>query len=670
MLSGSLYHGIFNPDRMLANISETWKVQVCVPTMVEFQTVGAYCNTPLQIPQPKLQVCSHALWRKRQPENLKTHIPDFFRSFAVRMLQKAATFLLRIQGLKGQVFLLLWILTILTSQAARANQTTSDLRKQLGIPSNEDLLQQNEEEFLSMLHQEVPKVFFNEQNKKLFSILAKELSHFARQQQKKGKLRCQMLEFWFRCISGYRDEVLYEEMLSEFADAGQKNLRVNLILLNYTFANISTHNLLIENFWQMHEAVDLILNEPDEVITNRGKLLYNMGSLFIQVGDMPNALSYLKRSTKNAPDGLLKLSFNTIGFVYKKLKMYDSSNHYFEKTLSIADKFKDSVFLGLSSGNLGENYYLQGQYDKAIPLLETDAAIALALNDYGVASNAELLLSEISLRQGKNEKARVLLAIGRKNAIRSGQYHRLQLLYATSALFYTTTGQIERAIIAYDSLKQVSDSLDTKEASISSLNPELVYQSRLSNERALQLKIENDNSLQKRNLLLLGLVGVLIIGGLSFWIFRLRSRLRMNLVVKYNQTLELNVAEFKVAMELMAENLTESTRQLCHLKDAKSDMAEQELKALVKIADAQWVDFRSLFEQVHPGFLSRIKVKIPNLTPSEIRFMMLVRMHVKDSRMAEMQGVGHEAIRKTRSRLKQKIAFLDGEALEEFILSV
>ena len=48
---------------------------------------------------------------------------------------------------------------------------------------------------------------------------------------------------------------------------------------------------------------------------------------------------------------------------------------------------------------------------------------------------------------------------------------------------------------------------------------------------------------------------------------------------------------------------------------------------------------------------------------------MLVRMHVKDGRMAEMLGVGQEAIRKTRSRLKQKITFLQGETLEDFILS-
>ncbi len=49
---------------------------------------------------------------------------------------------------------------------------------------------------------------------------------------------------------------------------------------------------------------------------------------------------------------------------------------------------------------------------------------------------------------------------------------------------------------------------------------------------------------------------------------------------------------------------------------------------------------------------------------------MMVRMHVKDAQMAEMLGVGQEAIRQNRYRIRRKIALSEGETLEEIVLSI
>jgi hypothetical protein len=140
--------------------------------------------------------------------------------------------------------------------------------------------------------------------------------------------------------------------------------------------------------------------------------------------------------------------------------------------------------------------------------------------------------------------------------------------------------------------------------------------------------------------------------------------------LKDKQKLEMSVAEAKDALDQMADNLAESSRHIAELKESKSEQAGQELRAVEKITDNQWSDFRTLFDTAHPEFISRIKEQIPNLTPSEIRLAMLVRMHVKDGKMAEMLGVGQDAIRKTRSRLRQKTTLKEGENLEDFILSV
>jgi tetratricopeptide (TPR) repeat protein len=547
--------------------------------------------------------------------------------------------------------------------------STSDLRKQLGIPSNEVLALQSERDFLLILHKNpsiwVQYIKFKDQ----IPALLKDLSGFSRQQDKVVKLRIRMLIFWLKCNFGQMDSALFQNLLKETIELGQKNLQVNLLLLKCIMDSYRPA-LLLENFWLMHEVADIMANEPDTEFTNKGLIFLSMGSLFYQVGDMANALKYLRQASENTSGTHLKLALNTLGYVHRKLKNLDSSDLYFEQTLANAQKSNDSIYIGLASGNLGENFYLRKQFDKAIPLLETDLRIGLARKDYGLVSNAQLLLSEMYLRLGERQKAGIFLNFGRENALRSKQYHRLPFLYSTSALYFTSTGQIGKAIAAQDSLKIVSDSMVRKAASIQTMNPELVYQDKKAREESFRIKVENDANLQKRNTLVYILFAGIVMLVLVFWNIRLRARIRLQGVLKDKQKLEMSVAEAKDALDQMADNLAESSRHLAELKESKSEQAGQELRAVEKITDNQWSDFRTLFDKAHPEFMSSLKEQIPNLTPSEIRLAMLVRMHMKDGKMAEMLGVGQDAIRKTRSRLRQKITLKEGENLEDFILSV
>ena len=576
-------------------------------------------------------------------------------------------------------YIWLWLLAVtvclVTSFSAPAqvgtkSNSTSGLRTELGIPSNEVLARQSERDFLHMLlkGQSIWVGVFK--HKDQLPILLEDLSRLSQQQDKVVKLRIRILIFWLNFNFGQPDWVVFQDLLNETIESGQKNLQVNLILLKSLLIDSDRPVQLMEKFWQMHEAADMLENEPDLEFSNKGLIFLSMGSLFYQVGDMANALKYLRQASENTSGTHLKLALNTLGYVHRKLKNLDSSDLYFEQTLANAQKSNDSIYIGLASGNLGENFYLRKQFDKAIPLLETDLRIGLARKDYGLVSNAQLLLSEMYLRLGEKQKAGIFLNFGRENALRSKQYHRLPFLYSTSALYFTSTGQIGKAIAAQDSLKIVSDSMVRKAASIQTMNPELVYQDKKAREESFRIKVENDAHLQKRNTLVYILFAGIVMLVLVFWNIRLRARIRLQGVLKDKQKLEMSVAEAKDALDQMADNLAESSRHIAELKESKSEQAGQELRAVEKITDNQWSDFRTLFDTAHPEFISRIKEQIPNLTPSEIRLAMLVRMHVKDGKMAEMLGVGQDAIRKTRSRLRQKTTLKEGENLEDFILSV
>ena len=556
------------------------------------------------------------------------------------------------------------------AQGGTNASSASALRKELGIQTNEILVRQNEQEFLQMLHLDNLIWIQEIKNRNQIPVLAEELSSFSMGQDRVVKLRIRMLMFLLNCMLEGRKVLLFDELVKEAAALHQTNLQVNLVLIYAAFSNFSEVSQLIENFWQLREAADILDREPKMMVSNKSRIQYYIGDAYYHLGDYANASKYIHLSLLRYSGNQLIPHLNLMGYLYRLNKVPDSSDLYFKRALTLARAQNDSAYMGIASGNLGENFYLRKQYEAAIPLLETDARIAMMQKDFGLASNAQLLLSKIYVRKGEKEKAGILLGQGRESALRSGQYKRLKLLYSTSLLYYILMGQDEKAITCQDSLQMVSDSLAFREASLLRINPELIFQDKKAREAAYLERIENDARIQKRNQLILALIAAIIMGALGFWILRLRSRLRMNRILMENQHLEGKVAGTDIALRSMADNLMESNRQLNQLKESKSELAGKELRTMAKITDAQWADFLALFEQAHPHFLKQIKARFPNLTPSEIRFVMLVRMQIKDAQMSEMLGVGPEAIRQNRYRIKRKIAVTEGENFDDMILSI
>ncbi len=83
-----------------------------------------------------------------------------------------------------------------------------------------------------------------------------------------------------------------------------------------------------------------------------------------------------------------------------------------------------------------------------------------------------------------------------------------------------------------------------------------------------------------------------------------------------------------------------------------------------------WRHFRNLFEQVYPGFLYRLREKFSDLSPAEIRLLVLTRLKLSSREMAHMLGITVEAIRKTRYRVRKKLNLDEESKLEELILQI
>jgi DNA-directed RNA polymerase specialized sigma24 family protein len=92
-----------------------------------------------------------------------------------------------------------------------------------------------------------------------------------------------------------------------------------------------------------------------------------------------------------------------------------------------------------------------------------------------------------------------------------------------------------------------------------------------------------------------------------------------------------------------------------------------QLTQLNILTEEDWKHFRKLFDVVYPGFLVRLKEKLGDLTPAEIRILVLAKLQIPQKEMGDMLGISYNSIRTSRYRLRKKLNLPEEGSLEELV---
>jgi hypothetical protein len=103
-------------------------------------------------------------------------------------------------------------------------------------------------------------------------------------------------------------------------------------------------------------------------------------------------------------------------------------------------------------------------------------------------------------------------------------------------------------------------------------------------------------------------------------------------------------------------------------KPISSEEREQMYKTNI-LTQADWEVFKQRFEQAYPGFQQKLETYFTQLSPNELRLILLAKMGLTTAtEVAPMLGISAEAVRKARYRLRKKLDMPDA-SLED-ILSI
>ncbi|MNT42088.1 hypothetical protein D3C72_1784880 [compost metagenome] len=92
-----------------------------------------------------------------------------------------------------------------------------------------------------------------------------------------------------------------------------------------------------------------------------------------------------------------------------------------------------------------------------------------------------------------------------------------------------------------------------------------------------------------------------------------------------------------------------------------------ELKTLLQshlITDEKWQEFKFLLAKEFPNLLQDIQAKFPDITESNLRVIVLMKMGLNNREVANVLGVTPDAIKKSMQRLKKKLGGQAGILME------
>lgn len=466
-------------------------------------------------------------------------------------------------------------------------------------------------------------------------------------------------------------------LLNALSIAKQHDLKIQEAEITHKIGTLyfdeKNYPLAFEN---LLKAQNLIDNIGYENYPNINYYLYNLGRIYYDFTDYNNALKYLSESLKyEFTSAKLKIhTYNTLALVYRNKQNVSKSITYFKEALKFAQEAKDSAWIGIISGNLGQIYLTQNKNDSAIPLLKNDINLSIKSKEYPSAVGALLSLSTLYLNANKMDSVKQLLKaidtliIIKNNNITKRDYFRFLAKYHYQNKEYKK---------AYD----CKDSADFLADKIGKLNDKYLLNQaelKINTEKHLSELVLLENEKRKqiivRNAIILVVILLIIIG------FQLIKRMRLK-QKKESEILQLELNNSQSKLNLYIESLREKSQLIeefktqieqfqkntSHIDEKEKEDILERLQNSTILTEEAWIDFRHLFEKAHKNFFTRLKKLHPELTVSETRLLALTKLNLTINEIANMLGISPDSVRKTRLRLRKKLNIEENSELENLV---
>jgi len=426
----------------------------------------------------------------------------------------------------------------------------------------------------------------------------------------------------------------------------------------------------------------------DEIIQHLEKkpffanwLIRDLGETFYYSRQYDKSVDYLERGLADWLDTFPSAEYfrirylNSLGQAYKQLGQLDSAMINYQRSMEFVNKYNKSTWRGINNVFIAEIYFLRKDYETAKRLIHDEYKVKYT-DEPNFSAYGLRLLARIDLVQGRYDSAllhinQALQLLRNHNSFPLLKANYLELAYHTAADVHRVLDNTDSfyhysSLYAtlHDSLERVSTSSNTKMARL-----------RIENARnfqtILEIRRQKEAEEQKRNLI----IAILI--ALSVIIILILNKQKEKLKYKEKLALQERTAA-KEQLESFTQNLIEKTILIEKLEtqlkaneyNAEQQQLVEELTHQAILTEDDWLKFKMLFEKTNPGFFTKLKAKVNDISLAEQRMAALTRLNLTTKQKAAVLGISPNSIIKAKQRLRDRFKFETDSQVEEFLTSL
>ncbi len=417
-------------------------------------------------------------------------------------------------------------------------------------------------------------------------------------------------------------------------------------------------------------------------IGDRGRearILVNIGNTYDELGQTDKAMEYVQQAIAilEEIDDQKRMSQAqlNLGVIFFYQEAYDSSLYYFEEVMKYRVQQKDTAGIALLNLNIANVFEFKKDIVTAAEYYHE--ALRLVKPDDLLRANIYLGLGNAYLLTGRDVVGLNYLDSGMNMAVQTEQAYMQQVALSYYKEHYLRQSQFEKAFEYLEKEYKLDDQIrgDKVQEQVEVLT--LKYE---DEKKAKQLAALEAEKAQQKLFLVLTLFGVFLLISIAiFIVLTLRNRERQakkqaqHLKEKLDQKSK-ELASYALNFIQKNELLGELTEKVNELKDISNDKMHRGLNQLNNIIggsmriDQDWETFRLMFEEVHGGFLMRLKEEYTELSNADLKLCALLRLNMNLKESSRILGISADSVKTARSRLRKKLGLKTEENLFDFLI--
>ncbi|MFD2602768.1 tetratricopeptide repeat protein [Flavobacterium suzhouense] len=375
---------------------------------------------------------------------------------------------------------------------------------------------------------------------------------------------------------------------------------------------------------------------------------------------------------KNGMKRLLGLTHTNRALILKEQRDFKAAFNQNNKAIDIFKELGESRELAIAYNNQGQIYRFSEAFPPALKFYLLSLEECKKINYLEGMATAYQNLSTVYAKQGNKVKALwaghkcLKLSYQVKSKVRISE--GLRELSRNYDLFNVQDSALYYYKKHYDAEKEIM------EANQSNLLSQ--YQANLGMEvKNLRItNLQNEKKIANTRFMLIAVSVIIALLIAAFFIYRYLS------VIKFRKSqLELQLQNSLQLIQIKEEELKTYIIDLTHKNNIINrlqypereitepdydinDLLEQKI-----LTDDGWDKFKLRFEAIYPDFFNRIRASGIPVSEAEIRVLVLMRLQLNATDMANVLGISPQSVRTCKMRLKKKLITNDYESVEQYL---